>query len=486
MYRGAPDPRFRRRATMAVFGLLGLSVLGGILLQAPCFSSGWDLPYASYHQCASPMANALGGGAFPVSGGRAAGDLGGFSLVTSWLVALAGLVSGSATAAGTDVAAAMGLLLLFSVLGAVLSGIALVLLAGARSWLPVAFLSPVVALSLGQNVDSLGVAALLWALVLLAPEVLGRRVLPGRPEPVDPGRPRDVGRLSLAAVLLVLACFSHPVALVVLGVVAVMFVQAGQAGRLPVLAGVAAIATGVLVLADGRTIIRLRTWWADLVDRGSIASVLSMREGADPGPWGPVLLAVGVVLVLLCLLGLLVRARPGRVRGRPLGPVGDDHRTRGPIDPWTACTVLMGIILLFLPALPVTAALWLLPFATLAVHRLWVHVPWMLAETALVIAVNLSDVMAFDEAKGLSDKWLVFLTLLRWIVLCGVVVAALFSRPDRRSVVEVGSVAEPAATDSADVAGASAAGLANGGAGDYDGAVCAEPSESPGAGRTDA
>ncbi|GAA4282543.1 hypothetical protein GCM10022261_00740 [Brevibacterium daeguense] len=379
--------RTRAWSAGAMMGLLGLSSLLGVLLQAPCLHRGWELPFASYRMCASPLANVMMGTSFPSAPGRASGDIVGFAPVTAWVVELGRLL-------GTgdhrqDTAFLMVFVMLFNVLAFAAAGIALMLLARDRSWLPVAFLSPVVIFSVGQSLDPVGVALALWALVLL------RRDTPGGYSPLAAG------------MLLALAAFINPLAAVVLLAAVVVGLSEGRGRELVVVGGAWAIIAGILLVADGRLFGRLQYWWQNAIDRGSIASLLSFEPGLNSAVVVLVSVLVWVLSTLTVVIVLMVMAADGRRLSLP-----------------AVATVLIGLSLVLMPAAPTVNALWLVPFAVPAVHHLGVQIAWGLSEAGLAMAVSLSDVTALEASNGLAPMWLAAFTLLRVFAIAAVIFCA--------------------------------------------------------------
>lgn len=410
--------------------LLAATTLIGVLVQAPCIARGWDLPYASFRMCASPLANGLTGATFPDAAGRAPGAIAEFSPLTAWVIEL-GRWSGAAGSAG-DVAFFMVLVLLANVLAVAAGGIALIALARTRAermWVPVAFVSPVIAFSLGQSLDPIAVALALWACVLLRPlpaerppgaavvgtagdsagdsagegaagtagATAGDRGQEGAAgsaaRPVAPRSPIAAG------VLLALATFINPLGLILLLALTLVHVSRRRLDELAVAGGVFVLVSGIFIVVDGRLFGRLAAWWAEAVDRGSIVSLLSFEPSLDR--------TVLALVSVIAWAAALVIASAVMLAGR--------HRT--PLSLPAVATMLLGLSLLFMPAAPTWNALWLLPFAALAVRHLWIHVAWGLSEAALAIAIHLSDVTPLESSEGLSPMWLSIFTLLRLFAL---------------------------------------------------------------------
>ncbi|MCK1802297.1 hypothetical protein NLM24_48025 [Nocardia zapadnayensis] len=370
--------------------LLGVTTLLGVLLQAPCVARGWEQPFASFRMCASPLANGITATTFPDAPGRAPGASTEFSPASAWLVGLAERLGAGAETG--DTAFFMVLVLLLNVLAIAAAGIALLLLGrsrGDRVWIPVAFVSPVIVFTLGQTLDPVGVALALWAVVLLRPA------------------PSRVPRSPMVAgALLGLAAFINPLALVVVLALALVLVSRRETTDLIAACGAFIVAVGVLIVLDGRLFGRLAAWWAEAIDRGSVVSLLSYERSLDPG----LLTAVSVIVWVLALGIACAVMLAGR--------------SAAPLSLPAVATVLLGLSLLFMPAAPTWNALWLVPFAALAVRHLWVQVAWGLSEAALAAAVHLSDVTALDASEGLSPMWLSVFTLLRLFALAFLVYLA--------------------------------------------------------------
>lgn len=377
--------RWSARIAMVSLGLLGLTCLLGVLKAGSCFSRGFELPEASNRLCATPVANAVLGTQFPQAPGRAAEQMPGFSPLTWWFTR-----AGESLGGPDNAAVVVGLMLLVNVIACAAAGIALLMLARRPEWLAVAFLSPIVLFAIGQTLDPVGLACGLWALVMLRTVGAGPRSPAG------------------AGVLLGLAAIANPLGLVVALGLLLHLATARRGGDAMVTSGSAIITLGAAILLDGRIVGRLQAWLADGVDRGTLASLLSYQEGISPQ-------VLTIVFTSLWILGLVAVSAVLLVRSRAAGV---------PVSVAGSITLLMAVSLLLMPAAPIENALWLVPFAALSIHRLWVHAGWMLAEAAMFAAVNLGDAGAIEASKGLSPSWIAIFTLLRIAALLVLVVCA--------------------------------------------------------------
>ncbi|NUL59689.1 hypothetical protein F7P83_04750 [Brevibacterium luteolum] len=373
-----PSP-FRTAAALmcmlAAFGTAGI----GILLHGPCMP-GYELPGASARMCASPVANALTGTEFPAGPGRASGAPAALDPVTGWFVELGFVLS-----AGLGAGDMMAFLLVINTIAVAAMALGAAVLMRRLAWLPVACISPAIIFSMGQSLDPVGVACLVWALVLLNPTVAGPHSNAG------------------AGVLFAIAALINPLGILALLTVMVLLWRAGQRSDLLSIGGAALIAAGLVLAVDGLIFYRLSVWWQEPIDRGSLVSLLAYGEGADPQLLAGVSLAACAVGVIAALAFITRRPRPNL---------------------YAALTMVLGLAVVTLPSAPITHALWLLPAAALAIRRLWIFIAWALAEAALVIAVNLSDITAFDASTGLSPAWLLIFTCLRLAAVVAVITAA--------------------------------------------------------------
>lgn len=387
-FLGAPGRGYLRFQAMASLVLLGCVGLAGILRQVPCIAAGWDMPHASYRMCASPIANGLLGADWPEAPGRTGSAL--ISPAADWFAAGAGAVLSPAVS--------MAILLVLNFAAFLLAGMALLRLLGDRSWFAVFALSPVVFFSIGQSLDPVGLALVLWALVLAgegpAAEVPAAEVPGG-----SAGKP--LSTLVLVAVMFAVAALISPLAVVVLLGWGIAAVRRGSTQSVLTVVGLFMVVLGALVVVDGRIAGRVHMWLTDGIDRGSLFSLAAYRtEGSALNVAALIVFfaAVAAVAVLLYL------------------------RAGAPASPLPITAVLLVAALLTAPRAGVGEALWLVPFAAAAVHSLVLHFLWMLSEAALFIAVNLADADAIDPGKGLAPGWLFVFTTLRWMALAGLLV----------------------------------------------------------------
>ena len=193
IHRGSASAVYLRGQAFVLAGILGITTFLALALQGPCLSSGYERPSASARMCAGPLSTACLGQFNPEAVGRARGGASGVSVLDGVLVDVFRLIS-------DDVSVFMAFVLLLNVVGVAALGVALLLLARRRAWLVAVFASPVILFTLGSTLDPLALALSLWAVVLVV-----------APAPVTP-------RPWLAGILLAIAAFENPLALLVLAV----------------------------------------------------------------------------------------------------------------------------------------------------------------------------------------------------------------------------------------------------------------------------
>ncbi len=269
---------------------------------------------------AGPLSTAFLGQFNPEAVGRARGGASGLSVLDGVLVDVFRLIT-------DDVSVFMAFVLLLNVVGVAALGVALLLLARRRAWLVAVFASPVILFTLGSTLDPLALALSLWAVVLVV-----------APAPVTP-------RPWLAGILLAIAAFENPLALLVLAALALSGLY--PPGRLEhrnpqMMIATATIASAIILVADGTTIRRVTQWLSDAVDGGSFASILVMARIGDAGTWATVWIVASGLLVA----GVLVALFMVRVHG---------------LDPAVTSCLLIGSCLVLAPALMPWDSLWLLP-----------------------------------------------------------------------------------------------------------------------------
>ena len=396
-FLGAPGRAYMRFQGAAAIALLGCVGLAGILRQLPCIAAGWGMPHASYRMCASPIANGLLGTGWPQAPGRTGTALTGPA--AEWFVFGFG--------AAFSPAVSMAILLVLNFAAFLLAGIALLRLLGDRSWFAVFALSPVVFFSIGQSLDPVGLALVLWALVLVGEGRVADAEVPSGKGPSGKGHSakgperKPLAPLAVVAIMFALAAVISPLAVVVVIGWWISAMLRGFTQSALTVTGLFMVALGALVVVDGRIIGRIQVWLTDGIDRGSLYSLAAYRvEGAF---LNTAALIVFIAAVAIAALVLFLR---GGTRA----------------DPLSITAVLLAAALLTAPRAGVGEALWLVPFAAAAVHSLVLHFFWMLSEAALFIAVNLSDADAIDPGKGLAPGWLFVLTALRWMAIAGLLV----------------------------------------------------------------
>lgn len=414
-----PDRRTFASIGWVLMGLLGVSVVIGVLLQVPCQTGGYELPRAGFRMCQSPVALAMTGDTLPDSAGRITSGLSGFAPLTYWFVVL---MSGMGATAGE----AMGLLLVLNTLAFAAMGTGVIALARAigfgsprpravsMSWVAVAFVSPVVVFTIGHSLDPVGVALAVWACVLLSGD-------------------RSTASLLTAGGMLAVAAFAGPLALIVL--VGVLIGAARDRGNAVLVLAGFALTTGVLTLADGRLPSRLTVWLDDAVDRGSIASVVLTQDWGDEPTFATGLLVVwtlGVVAIAAMATSTMMlkptvaeAVDQDAAHGASATPSSEDRvavlRRLERADDIAhqrqmvlTIAALLALSVVLAPSSSTSMSLWLLPFAALAVRQLPVMGLWFFAELGFAIAVPLADVAAVDSSIGLAPTWMGLLTLLRF------------------------------------------------------------------------
>lgn len=435
IHRGSASAVYLRGQAFVLAGILGITTFLALALQGPCLSSGYERPSASARMCAGPLSTAFLGQFNPEAVGRARGGASGLSVLDGVLVDVFRLIT-------DDVSVFMAFVLLLNVVGVAALGVALLLLARRRAWLVAVFASPVILFTLGSTLDPLALALSLWAVVLVV-----------APAPVTP-------RPWLAGILLAIAAFENPLALLVLAALALSGLY--PPGRLEhrnpqMMIATATIASAIILVADGTTIRRITQWLSDAVDGGSFASILVMARIGDAGTWA----TVWIVASGLIVAGVLVALFMVREHG---------------LDPAVTSCLLIGSCLVLAPALMPWDSLWILPFLALAVSRWWVLIAWALAEAVFAVAIQLGDVTGIDPSKGLEPSFIALFSLLRLFALIIVVVFAgenLYRRRVRGRLRPRIRSAEPATGDAdsegagfrADVAAGVNDGAAGGGAG---------------------
>ena len=385
---GPADRRYSITNAVTLLALLFLNVIAGVFKQAPCFGNGYELPGAVFRVCQSPLATALG--APGITNTDATKQLIATSVFTDYFVRAFG--------SDGDATTAMMLVVGINAVAWIVTGCLLfrIFAVVGRQWLVFVFASPMIALTLGQSFDPLGITFIVAAWFLL----LERRE----------------GAAIVAGIGVMVAILVQPFALFVGAALVTWLLWSGRKSDALSLAGVATILLGLLVMLDASLTERIRQAFSTAVTWGSVGSLVGSR--IDHGVIVVLSLVVWVVAVALTVVLL----RKDRV-GRPSFVL--------------LVSVLVGWALLTLPSSPTSLALWALPFFALIVPQVWGHLAWNLAEVALLIAVNLNVAFHMERATGLSDAWLAFLTIVR-LGLVGLMVSYVCSeRGDRvRTVVD--------------------------------------------------
>lgn len=354
---------------------LGLSLLLGLVLQSQCQPSGWMGPVAYARMCRSSLAEGyLDPLALSVAGGGPSG-----------LAALLRLLTG-------DVTTFLAMAAVINVIAFAAAGVALVRLArpGEAWWLLLFSLSPIVILGWLQTFDVVGVAFALWALVLWRQTERTSTV-----------------ELGVVGLLIGVGAQFSPYALVVLAALAI-YTALGQGPRpltdLLVMVGSFAVASGILLVADGRAPARLEAWLGGAVGPGSVLSIAEAL-GIQPGRY--VIIGVLITVLLLGTLAVLLRRL-----------TAEGHR----INLWALVTLMLTVALLLSPTLDLSNVLWLLPFAALSIHDSRVHLPWMVIEAVTAVAISLYlmgqiDPAGQDDVRALPVALVMPIVALRLIML---------------------------------------------------------------------
>lgn len=361
---GPADRRYSITNAVTLLALLFLNVIAGVFKQAPCFGNGYELPGAVFRVCQSPLATALGAPGIPNT--DATKQLIATSVFTDYFVRAFGSDGGATTAMMLVVGVnAVAWIVTGCLLFRIFSGVG-------RQWLVLVFASPMIALTLGQSFDPVGITFVVAAWFLL----LERRE----------------GAAIMAGIAVVVAILIQPFALFVGVALVTWLVLSGRKSDALSLAGVATILLGLLVMLDASLTERIRQTFSTGITWGSVGSLVGSRVDHS------VIVVLSLVAWVVTVALTLVMLRKGRV-ARPSFAL--------------LASVLVGWALLTLPSAPTSLALWALPFFALIVPQVWAHLAWNLAEVALLIAVNLNVAFHMEKATGLSDAWLAFLTIVR-------------------------------------------------------------------------
>ena len=381
IHLGAAGRRFRSAQASVLAAVLGVTTFLALALQGPCLSSGYEQPSASARMCAGPLSTAFLGDTNPEVLGRAHGGGAALAPLEARLVDLVHLFT-------TDVSLFMVVVLLLNTAGIAALGAGLLVLARFRGWLIAVFASPLILFTLGSTLDPIALALAVWAMVVFF----------GTP----PLRPRA----WLAGVLLGIATFINPLALLVLLALTLAGPNParGLKPRNPrMMLAAATLTSAVLLVVDLSAIDRIIHWYSDVVDGGSFASILLMAELGDVSVWAPLWIIVSAGVVLAVAVSLYMVRSTG-------------------LDPAVSACLLIGGCLLLAPGLMPWDSLWLLPFIALSIRRWWVLIVWTLAEAVFAISIQLGDVSGFEADEGLDSTFVALFTLLRLLALVLVVI----------------------------------------------------------------
>lgn len=381
IHLGAAGRRFRSAQASVLAAVLGVTTFLALALQGPCLSSGYEQPSASARMCAGPLSTAFLGDTNPEVLGRAHGGGAALAPLEARLVDLVHLFT-------TDVSLFMVVVLLLNTAGIAALGAGLLVLARFRGWLIAVFASPLILFTLGSTLDPIALALAVWSMVIFF----------GTP----PLRPRA----WLAGVLLGIATFINPLALLVLLALTLAGPNParGLGPRNPrMMLAAATLTSAVLLVVDLSAIDRIIHWYSDAVDGGSFASILLMAELGDVSVWAPLWIIVSAGVVLAVAVSLYMVRSTG-------------------LDPAVSACLLIGGCLLLAPGLMPWDSLWLLPFIALSIRRWWVLIVWTLAEAVFAISIQLGDVSGFEADEGLDSTFVALFTLLRLLALVLVVI----------------------------------------------------------------
>lgn len=381
IHLGAAGRRFRSAQASVLAAVLGITTFLALALQGPCLSSGYEQPSASARMCAGPLSTAFLGDTNPEVLGRAHGGAAALAPLEARLVDLVHLFA-------SDVSLFMVVVLLLNTAGIAALGAGLLVLARFRGWLIAVFASPLILFTLGSTLDPIALALAVWAMVVFF------------------GTPPLRSRVWLAGVLLGIATFINPLALLVLLALTLSGPNParGLTPRNPrMMLAAATLTSAVLLVVDLSAIDRIIHWYSDAVDGGSFASILLMAELGDVSVWAPLWIIVSAGVVLAVAVSLYMVRSTG-------------------LDPAVSACLLIGGCLLLAPGLMPWDSLWLLPFIALSIRRWWVLIVWTLAEAVFAISIQLGDVSGFEADEGLDSTFVALFTLLRLLALVLVVI----------------------------------------------------------------
>jgi len=368
-------------AAAVLIGLASLTVASGVLQKAHCFSRGWNTPDQFWHTCYSDLPIV-----YQTAGlGRAMPYLSGAQPLDQPLISgLALWVVGLAVPDGTSLAQQQWY---FALWAAVIAVIVMALVVVTAASVPRApwraahvALSPVLVLAGLLSADLLGV--LLASLALLA---WGRN------------------RIPLAGVLLGLAVSARSYPLVLLVAIGLLAVRSGQLQpwrrlALTTLATWLAVSLPWLVINPDALTSVYRTWWNAGASYGSIWVVPSLLDHGLPTGAVTVLALVGWITALCvgAYVALSLDRRPSVAE---------------------ISLIMLVIVIVTGKAVPVQAALWLLPLIALVGLGWRDHLIWAGFEVVYFVAVWLYIGGLSRPERGLPQAGYSFLLGLRLLAM---------------------------------------------------------------------
>jgi uncharacterized membrane protein len=361
-------------AAAVLVGLSSLTVALGVLQKGHCLTTGWSTPDQFWHACYSDLPVSSGvGHAMPYLSGAPHLDQPLISGVVMWLVGLA-------VPDGSVLARQQWYFGLWAVLVAIIVMVLVVVTAASVPRAPwraahVA-LSPVLVLAGMVSVDLLGVllaSVALWA--------WGRN------------------KVLLAGFVLGLAISARTYPLVLLVAIGLLAVRSGKLGAWSRLAGTAlatclAVSLPWLVLnADGLFAV-YRSWWRSAAGYGSVWLVSGLLGQSLPQGRVTVLVILGWVVAILVAAAFALSL--------------DRRPTVAEVS-----LVMLVIVVVTGKAVPVQAALWLLPLIALVGLKWRDHLLWAGVEAIYFVAVWLYIAGISKPDRGLPPGLYAFLTMLR-------------------------------------------------------------------------
>jgi Glycosyltransferase family 87 len=399
-------------AAAVLIGLSSLTVAFGVLQKGHCFTKGWDNPDQFWHACYSDLPVSAGiGHAMPYLPGAQSLDQPLISGLVMWLVGLA----------VPDGSALMRQQWYFALCAVLITVIVMSLVAVTAASVPRApwraahvALSPVLVLAGLVSVDLLGVllaSVALWA--------WGRNKVP------------------LAGVLLGLAISARSYPLVLLVAIGLLALRSGRVGAWRRLAGTAmatwfAVSLPWFVVNADALLSVYRSWWRGGANYGSLWMVSGLLGQPLPQSRLTALVIVGwlAALAVGAFFALSLNRRPTVAE---------------------VSLVMLVIVVITGKAVPVQAALWLLPLIALVGLTWRDHLIWAGFEATYFVVVWLYIAGLSKLDRGVPPGLYSLLTVLRvaaWLYVLGQVWQVARSRGPAVSSEPVDR--EPAGEDPAD------------------------------------